>query len=53
MKTRYRSNEEHAPGARVNEGFADAHTEFWWRGLLGDKKEIRMHYLHADFKIKN
>jgi hypothetical protein len=49
MKTRYRSNEEHAPGARVDEGFACAHTGFRRRGLLGDKKEIRMRG-HADFK---
>ena len=32
MKTRYRENEEHARGARVNEGFACAHTEIFFGG---------------------
>ena len=36
MKTRCRENEEHARGARVNEGFACAHTEFFG-GLLAER----------------
>ena len=32
MKTRYRENEEHTRGARVNEGFAGAHTEIFLGG---------------------